>query len=412
MHHGWMPVEASTWDATQRVQESLLPGEHALWIGRPSATRGLDRQDVWFVTVGIWLALVYSGVAFFGLSSSTTLPQKVLPPLIEIGYLVVLRPALRGTQRRRTVFALTPTRALVIQGWPSPGLDVTSLPPQYGLWRRTDGRGTIFFEKAPESLPSPLWRALRIVAQLILFVVGLASWPFPGTRKGTIQIIFFEIDDVDGLVNILQDLDLDEETSDTDFPFSLSERSAERIEGRLTPLRRILCAVLGVALVTSMVPIVAVRYRDYLQHSPTLSLPGTLDTALAPANYVVFEHPATLGPYDCSSQSACVTIGPSNVSVVSRSGARSVVYEDQTNEAITDGTDHYTGAVGFDIHDYGTYAITVHSSVAASFVIAKEPSEEAVALTGWISGAVAGFILIAVALVGSLMARGRRRRSR
>jgi hypothetical protein len=163
--------------------------------------------------------------------------------------------------------------------------------------------------------------------------------------------------------------------------------------------------------VTTMVPVIAVRYRDYLQHSPTLGSPGKIEVTLSPATYVIFEHPASLGPYDCSSPGPCVTIGPTDVSVISVTGVHEVIYTDPSNEAITDSSDHYYGAVKFDVREVGTYSVSVHSSIAASFVVAKQPSEEVVALLGWISAAAVGFFLTATALAGSVMSRGRRRRN-
>jgi hypothetical protein len=161
-----------------------------------------------------------------------------------------------------------------------------------------------------------------------------------------------------------------------------------------------------------MVPVIAVRLRDYLQHSPTLSGPSTVHLALPPATYVVFEHTAKAGLYDCSPVSLCVTIDPLDVSVTSQSGAHLYVYVDTSADAITDGSDHYAGALKFNVHQCGTYSLSIRSSAEASFVIAKQPSEEAFALGGWIAGGVVGLLLIAVALVGSLIARGSRRRYR
>jgi hypothetical protein len=134
--------------------------------------------------------------------------------------------------------------------------------------------------------------------------------------------------------------------------------------------------------------------------------------ALLPATYVVFEHTAKIGPYDCSPVSECVTINPSDVSVTSQTGDHLSVYVDPSTDSITDGSDHYAGALKFEVHKDGRYSVSIRSSAAASFVIAKEPSEEAIALGGWIAGGSIGLLLIVTALVGSLIARGSRRRYR
>jgi hypothetical protein len=125
---------------------------------------------------------------------------------------------------------------------------------------------------------------------------------------------------------------------------------------------------------------------------------------------VVFEHTAKAGPHDCSQVSVCVTIDPSDVSVTSQSGAHLFVYVDPSSDAITDGSDHYAGALKFDVNHFGTYSISIRSTADAGFVIAKQPSEEAFALGGWIAGGIIGLLLIAVALAGSLIARGSRHR--
>ena len=138
--------------------------------------------------------------------------------------------------------------------------------------------------------------------------------------------------------------------------------------------------MLGAVLLASMIPVIAIRLRDYLQDSPALPGPGTLHLTLPAATYVVFEHTAKVGPYDCSPESMCVTIDPSDVSVVAQSGVPLPVYVDPSVDGITDRSDHYAGAIEFDIPQLGRYSITVRSSVTAGFVIAKQPSEEAMAL--------------------------------
>ena len=160
-----------------------------------------------------------------------------------------------------------------------------------------------------------------------------------------------------------------------------------------------------------MIPVIAVRLRDYLQDSPTLPGPGSVHLTLPPATYVVFEHTAKIGPYDCDPVSLCVTIDPSNVSVVALSGAHVSAFEDLSMDGITDGGFHYAGAVKFDVRQRGTYTVSIHSSASAGFVIAKQPSEEAIALGGWIAGAIVGLLLVVAVLAGSLIARGRRRKS-
>ena len=138
-------VATEGWDADDAIRGVLDPGEVVLWSGGPVATRGLDRQDVWFIIVGLWLSLTYLGVAFFSSSSFPTVALRVLPPAVTMAYIVVGRPVVRRSQRRKTVFVLTPARALALSGPPFRGLETTALPFPYQVWRRADGRGTISF---------------------------------------------------------------------------------------------------------------------------------------------------------------------------------------------------------------------------------------------------------------------------
>jgi hypothetical protein len=404
-----MTPDAVKWNASEAVRSALYPEEVVLWTGRPVATRGLDRQDVRFIIFSAYFALVYWGVAFFGLTSSSLLFVKVVPPFVQIAYFVAVRPAIRRAQRRSTVFAVTRSRALVIQGPPSPGLEVANLPAPFQSWRREDGRGSVAFDVSPSRETQGVSTGMRIGLQVILFLVGLASWPFGGRRRKGLQLVFFEVDDVDQLVQILQGLGPSDQFSNLDSPLAYSDNWDQSVERRFTPSRRTVCAVLGVILVVVTIPVIAVRLRDYLQHSPSMPRPGTIELTLRPATYVVFENTAYKGPYDCYSVTECATINPSDVNVVSTSGDRLAVVEDPGVGIITDGEQHLLGVVKFDVNHIGTYIVTIRSSTKAEFVIAIPPSEEAKALAGWIAGGVLGIILILFALVSGLIARGRRR---
>ncbi len=101
MHHGIMATAAATWNADEAVRDGLNPEEVVLGIGRPTATRGLHRLDVWFIVVGTWCAVAYWGVGFFGLVSSSQLALRVLPPAIALALVVIARPAVRRSQRRQ-----------------------------------------------------------------------------------------------------------------------------------------------------------------------------------------------------------------------------------------------------------------------------------------------------------------------
>jgi hypothetical protein len=95
--------------------------------------------------------------------------------------------------------------------------------------------------------------------------------------------------------------------------------------------------------------------------------------------------------------------------VVSPSGVSLVVRSALGRGAITDRHLHYASAVAFDVPSAGNYEVTIHSSTVASFVVAKDPWEELKALGVWIVGGIVGIVLIVASLVGSQIARGRKR---
>ncbi len=404
-----MARDRRSWSAEDAVQDVLLPEEKVQWSGRPASSRGLDRQDVQFIFFSGYFAVTDWGIIFFGLISPAAFFTRVLLPLLQILYFVVVRPAIRRSQRRNTVFALTNSRALVIQGPPRPRLDAAYLEEPYQAWRRSDGRGTVSFDSAPTPVEKAPLKGLRTAYRAILFVLGLGSSPFPGQKKRVPQLTFYEVENVEQLLRLLEERGVTEKPSDSVIPAVMSERWGGLLERGFTPSRRTACAVLGVVLVLATVPVIAVRGRDYLQHSPTLIRPGSIELELAPATYVVFEHTAAMGTYDCYSVAQCATIGPSNVSVVSRSGTRLVVTGDPGVGAITDGKIHPLGVVAFYVPRVDRYRVTIRSSTAAEFIIAKKPSEELAALAGWIVVGAIGVIFILIALIGALVARGRRR---
>jgi len=264
---------ADPWDDADAIQRVLFPGEVLLWSGKPHAPRDLDLEDVRFIIIGAYCALAYWGAAFFGLQSSSLLVLRVLPSFAFIAFFAIVRPVIRRQQRRTTVFALTPSRALVIQGAPSTGLEMAAVPAPMQVWRREDGDGSVIFETSPYSTSPTARRGVGVLLQVILFISGMASWPFPDPWKRGRQLTFYEVDDVDQLVQTLESHGLSGQTSSSQTALFDRGRWSGLAERGFTPARRTLCAALGVVLVVATVPLIAVRVRDYLQHSPTLSIP-------------------------------------------------------------------------------------------------------------------------------------------
>jgi hypothetical protein len=385
-----------------------MSDEEVLWRGAPAASRGLDRQDVVFIVISGHLTLVYWGVIYFGQISPAAYYSRVVLPISQIVFFVLVRPAIRRAQRRNTAFAVTDSRALVLQGPPRSRLDASHPQGHYEAWRRRDGRGTVSFDADLERPGGSILRAVEAASRAILFVLGLRNYPFASRKRKVPQIIFYEVDDLDQLVDAIRKLGLTEVVPNNSVPTVLPLSWRGLLERGFTPSRRAVCAILGVVLVLATVPVIAVRGRDYLQHSPTLMRPGSIETTLSPATYVIFEHTRAMGPYDCPSVSKCATIGPADVIVTSTSGTELDVTGDPKVGSITDGNIHPIGVVAFVVTREDTYKVTVHSSKPAEFIIAKTPSEEVTALAGWIVVGVIGILLILVSLIGVLAARGRR----
>jgi hypothetical protein len=219
-------------------------------------------------------------------------------------------------------------------------------------------------------------------------------------------LVFFGVDDVDQAVRTLASVGQTAHPRPSANSLKGLSRVQAEIERRFTFTRRVLCGLLGVALLASFLPVVALRYLDYLEHSPTLARAGTVHLTLAPDTYVIFEHTHRAGPYDCSPTPVCVTIHASDVSVHSSTGSVLSVTDDRSLDGITDSGDHFAGAVLFTVRARGTFTITIHSAARARFIVAEQPSEELRALSGWIAGAIIGGLLMVLALLGELVARG------
>jgi hypothetical protein len=172
-------------------------------------------------------------------------------------------------------------------------------------------------------------------------------------------------------------------------------------------------AAFGVLLLVSTATLTIVRLFAYLDDSPAMSAPGHATLHLDSGTYILFEHTARAGPYDCSPTSVCVTIGPTDVSVTSTTHQALLVQTDPSADGISRHGLHYAGAVVFHTSHPGTYVIGITTSEPGQIVVALGPSEEAFALSGWIILAAIGLVLIAVALIGTATSyRDRRGKSR
>jgi len=107
--------------AQNRLVRELEQGERVLWSGRPENRRWLSSQDVVLLPFSIvWCAIVFASSAgalssHSGEGGAFSILSNV--PFVLIGlYLLVGRLFVRRRLRRRTLYAITETRALAIEG--------------------------------------------------------------------------------------------------------------------------------------------------------------------------------------------------------------------------------------------------------------------------------------------------------
>jgi hypothetical protein len=145
------------------ITATLDRGERVLWSGRPRQglmLRGMDAFAIPF-------AVVWTSIPLFGVVMTLRAPKgdafAVLPALlfVVIGlYLLVGRFFVDAAQRRRTYYALTNERILIVSGlWTR---DVRSLSlrtlGEVDVSARASGQGTIAFGRNPYgSFAMPGW---------------------------------------------------------------------------------------------------------------------------------------------------------------------------------------------------------------------------------------------------------------
>jgi hypothetical protein len=106
--------------AQNRLAREIEQGERVLWSGRPDNRRWLCSQDVVLLPFSIvWCAIVFASSAgalsSHGGESAFSILSNV--PFVLIGlYLLVGRLFVRRRIRGRTLYAVTETRALSIEG--------------------------------------------------------------------------------------------------------------------------------------------------------------------------------------------------------------------------------------------------------------------------------------------------------
>lgn len=384
-----------SFEPRRRVHDLLYEDEVLCWEGAPSLPRGFDGQDIIALFITAWIVACYSEVIYFTPTGSTgILLVRLIPSIVLLLHVGLARPLIRRAQFRVTAFAVTSSRAIVATGEPFGQLQTVALPTPFEVRRRHDHRGSINFSVTSPSTGRRGLDALDLLRRIIAFLLG---W----RRRVDSRVVFFNIPDVDDVVSVMP----------AAFPLThRAKRPAtlrDLIESNATSRVRTAMVLIAMVLLLPSLGVLTVRLRTYLDHSPLLSTNRPTSLLLAPNTYVIFEHTARAGPYDCAPKSICATLRPEDVRVVAKSGARVPVTVDASHDGLTRNGLHFAGAVELQIPTRATYLVSLNSNVRASFVLAVEPSEEAVMLSGWIAAGLVGLILLVGAAIASVIARGR-----
>lgn len=141
----------------QALQPHLLPGESVRWLGRPDPRRLLNSGDIFLIP----FSLLWGGFALFweggvlGLGSQA--PDHPVDgffalwgvPFVVVGqYFIWGRFVYKRWDRRRTVYAVTDQRVLVLKGRTLQSMFITQLPA-LNLSTRSDGSGSLQFGTMP-----------------------------------------------------------------------------------------------------------------------------------------------------------------------------------------------------------------------------------------------------------------------
>jgi hypothetical protein len=105
-------------DARERLQAHLASDERIEWIGGPDAGSYFSLMDVWLIPLGLlftWLA-IYAEVTAFR-DDASILPRLLILVILFAGlYLVFGRYIYKHLSRKRTTYAITSSRAIILVG--------------------------------------------------------------------------------------------------------------------------------------------------------------------------------------------------------------------------------------------------------------------------------------------------------
>jgi hypothetical protein len=133
-----------------RLQPYLQPGEKILWTGKPDPSRLIGRSDAFLIP----FSLMWGGFAIFWEASALGGSAPVFfilwgVPFVVVGqYLIWGRFLFKRWDKRRTVYALTVQRALILRGGSLQSVFLNQVPT-INQSVRPDGSGSLQFGDSP-----------------------------------------------------------------------------------------------------------------------------------------------------------------------------------------------------------------------------------------------------------------------
>jgi hypothetical protein len=149
------------------ITAALDRGERILWSGQPRQGLMLRGIDAFAIPFGLlWTSIpLFGAVAAIAGRKSNLFALVPAIPFVLIGlYLIMGRFFVDAAQRRRTVYALTDERILIVSGLSSRNVRSLSLRTldQVDVSARASGEGTITFGRNPfGSFALPGWPGMK-----------------------------------------------------------------------------------------------------------------------------------------------------------------------------------------------------------------------------------------------------------
>jgi hypothetical protein len=157
------PGSVENVDAQVRLQTYLQPGEGVLWTGSPNPHRLFSSKDFFLVP----FSLMWGGFAIFWEASVLAFGRGANQapvffalwgiPFVVVGqYFIWGRFLFKRWDRRRTIYAVTNQRVIVLRGRTLQSIFLSQLPPIVQS-SRADGSGTLEFGSSGGSYGYGVW---------------------------------------------------------------------------------------------------------------------------------------------------------------------------------------------------------------------------------------------------------------